>query len=187
MLLSGIRQRCPGIDVLHIDNVDPLAAASPRGREIARLVVEYCTEGNCAPMGIETFDQSLVRINHLTCTPDVLLRAISHIEEHGAVVGPHGQRKLLAGLNLIYGLPGETRRTHFENMRWLLKILDDGHYCHRTNVRQVHVYQGTALEHLELPTNDTFEEDFRSWKRDSHVMRNELSSSKGVGTRLPLT
>jgi radical SAM superfamily enzyme with C-terminal helix-hairpin-helix motif len=165
-LLSGIRERCPLLEVLHIDNVDPLAAASPQGRTIAKLVVEYCTEGNCAPMGMETFDPSVIKLNHLTCTPEVLLRAISHIEEEGASIGPLGQRKLLAGINLIYGLPGETRRTHFENMRWLLHILEAGHLCHRTNVRQVRVYQETALSQLTLPHNETFEEDFRSWKRD---------------------
>ena len=165
-LLAGIREQCPLLEVLHIDNVDPLAAASKRGREIAKLVSEYCTEGNCAPMGIETFDPSLVRLNHLTCTPDILMRALAHIEEYGVPVGPLGQRKLLAGLNLVYGLPGETRRTHFENMKWLVKILEDGHLCHRTNVRQVRVYQGTALERLPLPVNATFDEDFRSWKRD---------------------
>lgn len=165
-LLAGIRERCPLLEVLHIDNVDPLAAASPRGKAIAKLVVEYCTEGNCAPMGIETFDQAVVAQNALTCTPDVLLRAISHIEEEGAAFGPGGQRKLLAGLNLIYGLPGETRRTHFENMKWLLTLLEDGHLCHRTNVRQVQVYEGTPLEERVLPHRDSSEEDFRTWKRD---------------------
>lgn len=165
-LLAGIREACPSLEVLHIDNVDPLAAASQRGKAIAKLVVEYCTEGNCAPMGIETFDQEVVRRNNLTCTPDVLIRAIAHIEEAGATFGPYGQRKLLAGLNLIYGLPGETRRTHFENLRGLTTLLEKGHLCHRTNVRQAQVYQGTPLAQQILPQNETFAEDFHSWKRD---------------------
>ena len=33
---------------------------------------------------------------------------------------------LLPGLNLIYGLPGETHRTHYENLAWLVRILDAG-------------------------------------------------------------
>ena len=165
-LLEGIRNRCCDLKVLHIDNVDPLAAASPNGRAIARLVTTYCTEGNCAPMGIESFDMAVVQANNLTCTPDVLLRAIANIEETGAEFGPSGQRKLLAGLNIIYGLPAETRRTHFENMQWLVKIFDDGHYCHRTNVRQVNVYPGTPLASQTLESSVTFDEDFRSWKRD---------------------
>ncbi|MRG27797.1 radical SAM protein [Laceyella tengchongensis] len=165
-LLSGIRERCPQLEVLHIDNVDPLAAASVQGKKIAKLVVEYCTEGNCAPMGIESFDQNVVKVNNLTCTPEVLIRAISNIQEFGAEVGPLGQGKLLPGLNLIYGLPGGSRYTHLENMKWLLKIMDEGYHCSRTNVRMVKVYQGTGLEDKDLSGNKTLEHDFETWKRD---------------------
>jgi radical SAM superfamily enzyme with C-terminal helix-hairpin-helix motif len=165
-LLEGIRERCPEILVLHIDNVDPLVAASTKGRKIAKCIATYCTEGNCAPMGIESFDPAVVQRNHLTVTPEVLVRAISNIEEFGSEIGSLGQRKLLPGLNLIYGLPGETRRTHFENMRWLIKILEEGHFCHRTNVRQLSVYEGTELNEQDISKSETFDEDFNVWKRD---------------------
>lgn len=68
-LLSGIRKACPDLEVLHIDNADPLAVAAPVGRKIAGLVAEFCTEGNCAPMGIESFDLVVIERNTLTCTP----------------------------------------------------------------------------------------------------------------------
>lgn len=105
-LLAGIRERCPELEMLHIDNADPLAVASPVGKRIAAAVAELCTEGNCAPMGIESFDPAVIERNTLTCTEDVLLRAIEHVNEAGAVRGAGGLAKLLPGLNLIYGLPG---------------------------------------------------------------------------------
>lgn len=166
-LLASIRSECPDLEVLHIDNADPLAVASKSGARIARLVAEYCTEGNCAPMGIESFDPSVIAGNDLTCKPDVLLRAVANINEVGAQCGPDGQPLLLPGLNLIYGLPGETHRTHFENMRWLVRILDEGLLCHRTNVRQARIYAGTPLaEQGDVGEVPPSAEHFLTWKED---------------------
>ncbi len=106
-LLAGIREGCPDLEVLHIDNADPLAVASRTGAAIARLVARYCTEGNCAPMGIESFDPAVIEANALTCTPQVQMRAIANVNEAGAQAGPSGLPVLLPGLNLIYGLPGK--------------------------------------------------------------------------------
>ncbi len=87
-LLAGGREVCPELAVLHIDNADPLAVASPAGTRIAVLVARYCTEGNCAPMGVETFDPAVVARNPLTCTPEILLRAVENVNEAGAARGP---------------------------------------------------------------------------------------------------
>ncbi|MFE4610854.1 radical SAM protein [Streptomyces niveus] len=165
-LLGGIREHCPELEVLHIDNADPLAVAAPVGLRIAKLVADYCTEGNCAPMGIESFDPAVIARNTLTCTPEILMRAVEHVNEAGAARGPGGLPLLLPGLNLIYGLPGETRGTHVANLRGLAEILDAGLLCHRTNVRQARAFPGTplaALGELEpLPSA----EHFPSWKAD---------------------
>lgn len=165
-LLGGIRERCPELEVLHIDNADPLAVAAPVGLRIAKLVADYCTEGNCAPMGIESFDPAVIARNTLTCTPEILMRAVEHVNEAGAARGPGGLPLLLPGLNLIYGLPGETHGTHVANLRGLAEIFEAGLLCHRTNVRQARAFPGTplaALGELEpLPSA----EHFPSWKAD---------------------
>lgn len=165
-LLAGVREMCPDVEVLHIDNADPLTVASPAGARIAQLVAEYCTEGNCAPMGIETFDPVVVKRNALTCTPEILLRAVEHVNTAGADRGPGGLPKLLPGLNLIYGLPGETHRTHLANLTWLAKILDAGLLCHRTNVRQARVYPGTPLAAMVEQDPPPSIEHFATWKAD---------------------
>lgn len=165
-LLAGIRERCPSLEVLHIDNADPLAVASRTGAAIARLVALYCTEGNCAPMGIESFDPAVIKANALTCTPQVLMRAIANVNEAGAHAGPGSLPVFLPGLNLVYGLPGETHRTHYENLAGLVRILDEGYQCHRINVRQARVYQGTPLAAMTQVQPPPSAEHFETWKAD---------------------
>lgn len=165
-LLVGIRETCPDLEVLHIDNADPLAVASPVGKRIAKLVAEYCTEGNCAPLGMESFDPLVIERNALTCTPKVLMRAVEHVNEAGADRGPGGLPKLLPGLNLIYGLPGESHRTHIANLVGLEQILDAGMLCHRTNVRQARAFPGTPLAAHGGSAPPPSAEHFASWKAD---------------------
>jgi radical SAM superfamily enzyme with C-terminal helix-hairpin-helix motif len=165
-LLAGIRDACPDLEVLHIDNADPLAVASSVGAKIARLVARYCTEGNCAPMGIESFDPAVIHANALTCTPQVLMRAVANVNDAGAHAGPGGLPTLLPGLNLVYGLPGETHRTHYENLSWLTQILDEGYRCHRINVRQARAHPGTPLAARRESEPPPSAEHFESWKAD---------------------
>ncbi|TDC91964.1 radical SAM protein [Actinomadura sp. 7K507] len=169
-LLAGIRQTAPELEVLHIDNADPLAVASPAGAKIAGLVTRYCSEGNCAPMGIESFDPVVIEANTLTCTPKILQRAIEHVNTVGAEMGPGGLPMLLPGLNLIYGLPGETHRTHYENLAGLTGILDAGLMCHRINVRKARAYPGTPLAALNDLQPPPSAEHFATWNADiAHV------------------
>jgi len=165
-LLGDIRAACPAVEVLHIDNADPLAVASRVGARIAHVVARYCTEGNCAPMGIESFDPAVIAANALTCTPQVLLRAIANVNEAGASNGPAGFPLLLPGLNLVYGLPGETRHSHDENLRWLRQILDGGYLCHRVNVRPAQAHPGTPLASVHGPVEPLSSSSFESWKAD---------------------
>ncbi|MEV6981737.1 radical SAM protein [Sphaerisporangium sp. NPDC051017] len=186
-LLGGIREHCPDLEVLHIDNADPLAVASPVGLRIAKLVADYCTEGNCAPMGIESFDPVVIDRNNLTCTPEILMRAVEHVNEAGAARGPGGLPMLLPGLNLIYGLPGETHRTHAANLRWLAEILDSGMLCHRTNVRPARAFPGTPLAALGEPEPLPSSEHFDSWKADIDFTWDQPMKERvyPTGLRLP--
>lgn len=164
-LLAGIRESCPNLLVLHIDNADPLAVASPAGARIAALVAHYCSEGNCAPMGMESFDPAVIEKNALTCTPPILRRAIDNVNAVGSQRGPAGLPALLPGINIIYGLPGETHRTHLENLRGLDELMTAGVMCHRTNVRQARAYAATPLAAMTAETPPS-QEHFSTWKAD---------------------
>jgi len=77
-MLSRIRERC-NIEVLHIDNIDPLFVNEGK----VQLIVKYCTEGNVAALGVETFDIDVIKANDLQARPEDTVEAIRIINKYG--------------------------------------------------------------------------------------------------------
>ncbi len=146
-LLKKIRKECPNIKVLHIDNVNPTNVVSKNGIEITKAIVKYCTPGNVASLGIESFDPVVVKENRLNCSKEVAFKAIEIINKYGSEVGENGMHKFLPGINLIFGLNKESKKTHKENMEALQYIMDRW-LLRRINIRQVTVLPGTVLEEM---------------------------------------
>ena len=146
-MLSEIRKKCD-IEVLHIDNIDPAKA----DEEKIKLVVEYCTPGNIAAMGVESFDAEVVKKNNLNSSPETTMRAIKLINKYGGICGDekdkdyNGMQKFLPGINIIFGLIGEGKKTQEENMKYLQEILSSELLLRRINIRQVAVFPGTQLD-----------------------------------------
>lgn len=138
-LLKGVRDACPDLSVLHIDNVDPaiLAAHPEESAEIARLVVEHCTDGNIAAFGLETADPDVVEANNLNATPEIAWSAIRLLNKMGAARGPTGLPAFLPGLNFLGGLKGETAQTYERNRAFLLELMASGLMVRRINIRKV--------------------------------------------------
>ena len=147
-LLQQIRKKCPDIEVLHIDNVNPNSVISANGEEITKAIVEHCTPGNIAAFGVESFDTEVVKANKLNTHPKIAMKAIEIINKYGAVRGENGMHKFLPGINIIFGLANESKKTHIENMKYLQEILDKKLLLRRINVRQVAVLPNTLLEKL---------------------------------------
>ncbi|MEK6970010.1 MAG: radical SAM protein [Nanoarchaeota archaeon] len=145
-LLKEIRKSCPKIETLHIDNVNPNSVVSKSGEEITKAIVEYCTPGNVAALGIESFDEKVISANLLNTTPETALKAIRIINKYGAERGKNGLPKFLPGINLIFGLLDENKETHQKNMEALNKILAENLLVRRINLRQVAILPGTYLE-----------------------------------------
>ena len=140
-LLKGIWQECPEIKVLHIDNVNPLMV----DEEKTKLIVKYCTPGNVAAFGVESFDEKVIQENNLNSNPETTLKAIRIINKYGKEVGANGMQKFLPGINILFGLKGETKKTHEANMFFLKKILNENLLLRRINIRQVNIFPGTDL------------------------------------------
>ena len=145
-MLKEIHRHCPAIDVLHIDNVNPNSVIASGGEEITKAIVDYCTPGNIAAFGIESFDPNVVKANVLNTSPAVALKAIRIINKYGAERGFNGLPKFLPGINIIFGLLQETKQTHAKNIEALRQILDEGLLLRRINIRQVAVLPDTFLE-----------------------------------------
>lgn len=126
---------------LHIDNVNPVSV----DEEKTELVVKYCSDGNVAAFGVESFDEVVIRENNLDSNPEIIMGAVRILNKFGAVKGVNGLPKFLPGINLLFGLKGESKRSHEANMFWLKKILDENLLLRRINIRQVVAFPGTPL------------------------------------------
>jgi radical SAM superfamily enzyme with C-terminal helix-hairpin-helix motif len=142
-LLKEINKLKP--ETLHIDNVNPNKVISKNGKKITELVVKYCTEGNVAAFGVESFDKEIVKNNLLNSVPLITHKAIQILNEYGKERGSNGMPKLLPGINIIFGLIGENKKTHEENINALKKIYDENLMIRRINIRQVTPFKGTKL------------------------------------------
>lgn len=144
-LLKNIRRLFPGIDVLHIDNVNPTSVISERGIEVTKAIVKYCSEGNVAAFGVESFDENVCKENNLNCKAEDAYEAIKILNKYGAERGENGLPRFLPGINILFGLKGESKETNNKNMFWLRKVLNDGMLLRRINIRQVSIFEGTPL------------------------------------------
>ncbi len=147
-LLLGIRTVAPELDVLHIDNVNPgtIAYHPKESRQVAKIIMRYHTPGDVAAFGVESTDPEVVRRNNLKGQVEDMIDAVRILNEVGGVREPRGLPHLLPGINLLYGLPGETKRTLDHNMIFLKQILDEGLMVRRINIRQVIGLEGTRLD-----------------------------------------
>ncbi len=145
-MLKQIRKKCPQIEVLHIDNVNPNSVVKKGGEEITKAIVKYCTSGNIAAFGVESFDKDVVKGNLLNTAPLVAMKAIRLINKYGAVRGENGMHAFLPGINIIFGLLQETKQTHVKNMEALQAVMDEELLLRRINIRQVAVLPDTFLE-----------------------------------------
>jgi len=137
-LFAGIRKECPGIEVLHVDNANPAVIAKhpEESREIAKILVENCTSGNVVAFGLESADPEVRSSANLNASAEQILEATQLLNEIGGGRGNNGMPQLLPGINLLFGLPGETKETFRINKAFLQDLLDSKLLVRRINIRQ---------------------------------------------------
>jgi radical SAM superfamily enzyme with C-terminal helix-hairpin-helix motif len=138
-LLKNINALNP--KVLHIDNANPKMVNETR----TKLFVKYLTAGSTAAMGIESFDEKVVKANNLNSDLETSFEAIRIINKFGADRDENGNPKILPGINLILGLKEETEESLEKNFKYLKQILDEKLLIRRINIRQVVPFPGTDL------------------------------------------
>lgn len=144
-ILKDIRKACPKLQTLHIDNVEPAHILGKRGEKITKAIVQYCTPGNVAALGAETFDPAVYESNTLNATAEETYEAVRILNKYGAERGSNGMPKYLAGINILFGLKDETKETNEHNMEWLTRMVKENLLVRRINVRQVNIFEGTPL------------------------------------------
>ncbi|WNY28063.1 hypothetical protein MmiEs2_02430 [Methanimicrococcus stummii] len=164
-LYSGIRRVAPDLKTLHMDNGNPITIAEypEESREILNTIVKYHTPGDVIAMGIESADPAVIEANGLKATPEQVLAAVRLVNEVGAARGANGMPEILPGINFVYGLLGETKKTYQFNYDFLKQIYDEGLMVRRINLRQVMVFQKTPLADNKI-TDFKNEKLFRAHK-----------------------
>jgi radical SAM superfamily enzyme with C-terminal helix-hairpin-helix motif len=146
-LFSSIRKAAPHIEVLHIDNVNPgtIARHPEESTKVAKSIIKYHTSGDVAAFGVESVDPEVIRRNNLKADADEILEAVRILNKVGKAHPPSGLPHLLPGINLLYGLLGESKKTLEYNMRFLQNLLREGLLVRRINIRQVIGLPGTRV------------------------------------------
>lgn len=180
-----IWRRCPKINTLHFDNLNPktIAAHPEESKKIIKTIVIYQTPGNVAAMGLETADEKVARKNTLAASPQEVMYAIGLLNRFGASVGYNGLPYILPGLNFVAGLWGENKETYNKNMEFLHQVLDQGLLLRRVNIRQAKLLKGSPLAKHGSRVN---EKHFNSFKRRvrKEVDKEILKKTVPVGRKL---
>ena len=153
-LFSKIRQVAPQLKVLHIDNVNPgtIARHPDESRSIARIIIKHHTSGDVAAFGVESLDPEVMRQNNLKANEEEVMHAIRLLNEIGGHRPPWELPHLLPGINLLYGLPGESKRTLDYNLSFLERLLKENLIVRRINIRQVIGFPRTRMGSKRKPT-----------------------------------
>lgn len=148
VLFSGIREVAPDLKTLHIDNANPgiLARYPEESRQIAETIITYHTSGDVAALGVESVDPEVIQQNNLKATAEEVTTAVRLLNEVGGRRGESGLPELLPGLNFVFGLKGETKRTFTQDYAFLKGLYEQGLLLRRINLRQVMPLPGTPME-----------------------------------------
>ncbi|MCE4600320.1 MAG: radical SAM protein [Desulfurococcales archaeon] len=164
-IFHGIRTVSPGLEVLHIDNVNPgtIARHPEESLEALKIIVEYHTDGDVAAMGVETADPRVAEANNLNTTPEEALYAIELVNKIGQRRGPSGLPHLLPGINFILGLPGETSETYRLNRLFLEELLRRNLLVRRVNIRRLLPLPSTRVSRMKHGIRGRREKHARSF------------------------
>ena len=152
-LFSKIRASAPDLDVLHIDNVNPgtVARYPQESKLVAKAIIKYHTSGDVAAFGVESLDPEVIKRNNLKADEEQVLAAVRILNEVGGDRPPNGLPHLLPGINLLYGLPGESKKTLEYNFAFLERLLSEDLIVRRINIRQVIGFPGTRTDTKRKP------------------------------------
>ena len=161
-LYKGIRKAAPKLKMLHLDNINPglIATFPEESREIIKIISERNTAGDTAAMGLESVDPKVIQINDLKCNASEAERAIEIVNEFGAQ-REEGIPKILPGINLLHGLPGENEKSFEKNYTFLKQIMKRGLLLRRINIRQTLTYKNTKLEELQKKKSSSYSLGYR--------------------------
>ena len=170
-LLQKIRQVVPDLKTLHIDNANPgiIARYQEESKKIAETIIKYHTAGDVAAFGVESVDPKVVNENNLKASENEVMDAIKLLNKVGRKKGKNGMPELLPGLNFVFGLKGETKKTFDLNYKFLEKILKNDLLVRRINLRQIIPIPGSKMEEIGNKLAYKHKSIFKKFKRNVKI------------------
>ncbi|MFW6366396.1 MAG: radical SAM protein [Spirochaetota bacterium] len=129
------------ISVLNVDNANPgtIAHFERESHDILTAIAAAVSPGDTLPLGIESFDPAVIARNNLKIGVDDFFRVVRLMNDAGGH-REDGVPKLLPGVNLIHGLPGENMETFRMNFEALHEAAERGLLLKRINIRTLVPY-----------------------------------------------
>jgi radical SAM superfamily enzyme with C-terminal helix-hairpin-helix motif len=189
-LYGGIREVAPGLETLHLDNMNPVTITDypEESRAGIEIIAEHNTPGDTAAFGLESADPLVQERNNLLVTAEECLEAVRVVNEAGGW-RPAEDRlpKLLPGINLVHGLEGEREATFEHNKRFLKDVYEAGLMLRRINIRQVMAFDGTEMSETGAEIAEDHKALFKEYKREvrEEVDNPMLQRVAPPGTVLP--
>ncbi len=165
-LYSGIRKKCPTLSMLHTDNANPSFIENniTVSKKALEVISTYNTAGDCLSFGVESFDKTVIQQNNLAIGAEGVIDACETVNQFGSFL-KEGIPALLPGINLLYGLIGETTDTFNINFTYLRKLLEKGILLRRINIRKAMIFPETPLyKYSQKHKIKTHSRDFRKFK-----------------------
>lgn len=166
-LFRGIRQVAPDLKTLHIDNANPgiLARYPNECKRITKTIIKYHTPGDVAALGVESVDPVVIQKNNLKASSEEVTKAIRLLNDIGSKRGSNGMPELLPGLNFVFGLKGETKKTYKLNYEFLEDLMKYNLLFRRINLRQLIPIPGTKMYKIGNKIINKNKREFRRFKR----------------------
>ena len=166
-LFSSIRKIVPNPSTLHIDNANPgiIARYQNECKRIAKTIIKYHTSGDVAAFGVESVDPIVIKKNNLKASQEEVMTAIKLLNSLGSKRGKNGMPELLPGLNFVFGLLGETKKTYELDYKFLKEINKQNLLIRRINLRQIIPIPGTKIFDIGSKTLTKNKAYFKRFKR----------------------
>ncbi|MBN1501459.1 MAG: radical SAM protein [Spirochaetes bacterium] len=156
-LFSGLKNLRDSFNLrtLNIDNANPgtIYNFPDLSSEILSIIADSITPGDTLPLGVESFDPEVIRLNNLKGSRENMITAVEIINACGGR-RIDGIPVLLPGINLIHGLNGETENTFRINYESLLEIQNRGLLLKRINIRKLLKFPGTPIAEMKYKISD---------------------------------
>ncbi len=149
-----------------MDNVNPLTISlyPDESIEIIKSIIKYHTPGDVIALGIESLDPNVIKKNNLKVTYEDAFDVIKLINSLGSKKGNNGIPEILPGLNFIYGLYGETKKTFDINYNFLLDVYNSNLLLRRINIRKLISFDKTNISNQKLNSRYKYSKLFKYHK-----------------------